>query len=54
MGDNRDECDTKMKLEFQVTVMTCDVSSARMEKLSRQVAGVETAEGNLLAGTMTV
>ena len=43
-----------MKLKFNVTGMTCAACSARVEKVSRAVAGVETAEVNLLAGTMAV
>ena len=43
-----------MKLKFTVTGMTCAACSARVEKVTRQVAGVETAEVNLLAGTMAV
>ena len=43
-----------MKLKFNVTGMTCAACSARVEKVSRAVPGVETAEVNLLAGTMTV
>jgi len=43
-----------MKLKFNVTGMTCAACSARVEKVSRAVEGVESAEVNLLAGTMTV
>ena len=43
-----------MKLEFQVTGMTCAACSARVEKVTSAVAGVEKAEVNLLAGKMTV
>ena len=43
-----------MKLKFQVTGMTCAACSARVEKVTRGVPGVENAEVNLLAGTMTV
>ena len=43
-----------MKLRFQVTGMTCAACSARVEKVTRAVPGVETAEVNLLAGTMQV
>ena len=43
-----------MKLKFTVTGMTCAACSARVEKVTRAVEGVETAEVNLLAGTMTV
>lgn len=41
-----------MKLNFTVTGMTCAACSARVEKVSRAVPGVETADVNLLAGTM--
>ena len=41
-----------MKLKFNVTGMTCAACSARVEKVSNAVAGVEKAEVNLLAGTM--
>ena len=43
-----------MKLKFNVTGMTCAACSARVEKVTRAVSGVETAEVNLLAGTMQV
>ena len=43
-----------MKLKFNVTGMTCAACSARVEKVSRAVDGVESAEVNLLAGTMMV
>ena len=43
-----------MTLRFTVTGMTCAACSARVEKVSRQVPGVEKAEVNLLAGTMVV
>ncbi len=43
-----------MDLKFDVTGMTCAACSARVEKVTRQVSGVENAEVNLLAGTMTV
>lgn len=43
-----------MKLKFNVTGMTCAACSARVEKVTSQVAGVDKAEVNLLAGTMTV
>ncbi len=43
-----------MKLKFTVTGMTCAACSARVEKVTRGVEGVESAEVNLLAGTMTV
>ena len=43
-----------MKLNFQVTGMTCAACSARVEKVTAQVVGVKKADVNLLAGTMTV
>ena len=43
-----------MKMKFNVTGMTCAACSARVEKVSGAVEGVETAEVNLLAGTMVV
>lgn len=41
-----------MRLQFKVNGMTCAACSARVEKVSSQVAGVQKAEVNLLAGTM--
>ena len=43
-----------MRLKFDVTGMTCAACSARVEKVTASVPGVEKAEVNLLAGTMTV
>ena len=43
-----------MKIRFQVTGMTCAACSARVEKVTRAVPGVTSAEVNLLAGTMQV
>ena len=43
-----------MVLKFIVTGMTCAACSARVEKVASQVPGVQKAEVNLLAGTMTV
>ena len=43
-----------MKLKFNVTGMTCAACSARVEKVTSSIAGVEKAEVNLLAGTMSV
>jgi len=43
-----------MRMKFQVTGMTCAACSARVEKVTRGVMGVEKAEVNLLAGTMMV
>ncbi len=43
-----------MKLKFTVTGMTCAACSARVEKVTRAVDGVENAEVNLLGGSMTV
>ncbi len=43
-----------MKIKFQVTGMTCAACSARVEKVTSQVNGVDNVEVNLLAGTMVV
>ena len=43
-----------MKIKFHVTGMTCAACSARVEKVTSGVSGVEQAEVNLLAGTMVV
>ena len=43
-----------MKLKYQVTGMTCAACSARVEKVTSAVPGVNKAEVNLLKGTMTV
>ena len=43
-----------MTYRFQVTGMTCAACSARVEKVSSKVPGVQRAEVNLLAGTMVV
>lgn len=43
-----------MKINFQVTGMTCAACSARVEKVSGDVAGVEKAEVNLLKGTLVI
>jgi len=43
-----------MKLKFNVTGMTCAACSARVEKVTAAVAGVEKVEVNLLAGKMAV
>ncbi len=43
-----------MKLKFTVTGMTCAACSARVEKVTGKVPGVEKAEVNLLAGSMEV
>ncbi len=43
-----------MKVKFTVTGMTCAACSARVEKVTNQVPGVEKAEVNLLAGSMVV
>ena len=42
-----------MKLKFTVTGMTCAACSARVEKVTKAVSGVESCEVNLLRGTMT-
>jgi len=43
-----------MKIKFQVSGMTCAACSARVEKVSAAVQGVEKAEVNLLKGTMVI
>ncbi|MBQ3251763.1 MAG: cadmium-translocating P-type ATPase [Oscillospiraceae bacterium] len=43
-----------MKIDFKITGMTCAACSARVEKVTRQQAGVISADVNLLAGTMQV
>lgn len=43
-----------MILKFNISGMTCAACSARVEKVSGKVPGVQRAEVNLLAGTMTV
>ena len=43
-----------MKLKFDVTGMTCAACSARVEKVTAAVEGVEKVEVNLLAGSMSV
>lgn len=43
-----------MKLKFNISGMTCAACSARVEKVTGQVSGVQKAEVNLLAGTMAV
>ena len=43
-----------MKIDFQITGMTCAACSSRVEKVSSAVPGVEVAEVNLLKGTLRV
>ena len=43
-----------MKIKFDVSGMTCAACSARVEKVTSAVPGVESVEVNLLAGKMTV
>ena len=43
-----------MKIKFCVTGMTCAACSARVEKVTKSVPGVDSAEVNLLAGSMVV
>ena len=43
-----------VRIKFDVTGMTCAACSARVEKVTMAVEGVEQAEVNLLAGTMVV
>lgn len=42
----------RLKQKFTVTGMTCAACSARVEKVSRGVPGVQSADVNLLAGSM--
>ena len=43
-----------MRIKFNVTGMTCAACSARVEKVTSAVAGVQKVEVNLLGGTMMV
>ena len=43
-----------MKIRFNVSGMTCAACSARVEKVTKALEGVEKADVNLLAGTMVV
>ena len=43
-----------MQQKYNITGMTCAACSARVEKVTRKVPGVESADVNLLAGTMAV
>ncbi len=43
-----------MKIKFNVSGMTCAACSARVEKVTAGVAGVDKVEVNLLAGSMVV
>ena len=43
-----------MKLKFEVTGMTCAACSARVEKVTKAVAGVADAQVNLMGGSMVV
>ena len=43
-----------MRIKYTITGMSCAACSARVEKVTRDVPGVEKAEVNLLAGTMVV
>ena len=43
-----------MKIKFNVTGMTCAACSARVEKVTSAVAGVQKVEVNLLGGSMMV
>ena len=43
-----------VELRFDVSGMTCAACSARVEKVTSQVPGVEKVEVNLLAGKMVV
>lgn len=43
-----------MQQKYNITGMTCAACSARVEKVTRKVPGVQKADVNLLAGTMAV
>lgn len=43
-----------MKQKFEVTGMTCAACSARVEKVTKAIAGVHDAQVNLIGGTMVV
>ena len=43
-----------MLIDYKVTGMTCAACSARVEKVTGQIPGVNKAEVNLLAGTMRI
>ena len=43
-----------MKLKFEITGMTCAACSARVEKVTRGIAGVSDAQVNLMGGSMVV
>ena len=43
-----------MKIKFDVTGMTCAACSARVEKVTKAVDGIQSAQVNLLGGTMVV
>ena len=43
-----------MELKFSVTGMTCAACSARVEKVTKQIDGVDSVEVNLLSGKMRV
>ena len=43
-----------LEIKYEVSGMTCAACSARVEKVTSQVSGVQKAEVNLLAGKMTV
>lgn len=43
-----------MELKFTVTGMTCAACSARVEKVTKAVSGVQNVQVNLLTGSMTV
>ena len=42
-----------MELKFRITGMTCAACSARVEKVTTAVPGVERVNVNLLSGSMT-
>ena len=43
-----------VKMKFEVSGMTCAACSARVEKVTKAVAGVADAQVNLMGGTMVV
>ena len=43
-----------MKIRFEVTGMTCAACSARVENVTKKISGVESADVNLLAGSMVI
>jgi len=54
LSDNNKKGVDCVKIKFTVTGMTCAACSARVEKVTVKVPGVEKAEVNLLGGSMMV